>query len=232
MTEEKKYVYKHPHPAITADCVLFAFDGQQLKVLLIERGGEPYKGCWAFPGGFMNIDETAEECARRELEEETGLRGVAVEQFHTFSAVQRDPRERVVSVAHYALVRQSEVRGGDDAAWAQWFELEHIPRLAFDHDRILAKALDCLRLRFGREPVAFDLLPEVFTPEQLQRLGHIVVGASFDWRQYWQRLLPSGALTAVGAQPSAAASPAEGQEYRFDARRYAEWKRSTDAERR
>ena len=108
--ENKVYTYKHPHPSVTVDCVIFGFDGSSLQVLLIERGAEPFKGCWAFPGGFLNMDESAAEGAMRELEEETGLTGAYMEQFHTYSAPDRDPRERVITIAHYALVRTSEVR--------------------------------------------------------------------------------------------------------------------------
>ena len=132
-----EYTYKYPHPAIATDCVVFGFDGYELKVLLIERGCEPYKGMWAFPGGFMRIDESAEQCAMRELVEETGLKLTYMEQLGAFSGVYRDPRERVVSIAFYALVKSSEVNGGDDAAQAQWFSVDKVPQLAFDHDYIL-----------------------------------------------------------------------------------------------
>ena len=101
--EELKYCYKYPHPSVTTDCVIFGFDGKKLQVLLVQRGNEPYKGCWAFPGGFMNMDESAEEGALRELQEETGLKDAYIRQFHTFTAPQRDPRERrkyPLAIAH------------------------------------------------------------------------------------------------------------------------------------
>ena len=129
--EELKYHYKYPHPSVTTDCVIFGFDGLEMKILLIQRGGEPHKGKWAFPGGFLNMDESAEQGALRELEEETGMKNAYIRQFHAFSAPDRDPRERVITIAYYALVRIQEVKGGDDAADARWFALDEIPELAF-----------------------------------------------------------------------------------------------------
>lgn len=143
--EDLKYCYRYPHPAVTADCVIFGYDENNIKVLLIQRGNEPYKGHWAFPGGFMNIDETAEQCALRELEEETGLKDVKVEQFYTFTDVNRDPRERVISIAYYGKIQLSNVKGSDDADDAQWFSLDEIPNLAFDHDLVLSKALEKIK---------------------------------------------------------------------------------------
>ena len=143
---KSKYCYQYPHPAVTADCVIFGYDeSNNIKVLLIQRGQDPHKGKWAFPGGFMNIDETAEQCASRELEEETGLKDVAVEQFYTFTDVNRDPRERVITIAHYAFVKLSEVKANDDADDANWFSLDKIPPLAFDHELILNKALKIIK---------------------------------------------------------------------------------------
>ena len=146
--ETETYTYRYPHPAVTTDCVVFGLDGKQLNVLLIERGNEPYKGCWAFPGGFMNIDETAEQGAARELMEETGLELSNLKQFGTFTAVDRDPRKRVITIAYYALIDITDVKGGDDAAKAQWFPLDKIPPLAFDHELILNKAIEQLKKDF------------------------------------------------------------------------------------
>ena len=139
------YTYKYPHPAVTTDCVVFGSEGGRLYVLLIERGNEPFKGFWAFPGGFMNIDETAEQGALRELKEETGLELNSIKQFGTFTEVNRDPRERVITIAYYSLTQKTEVKGDDDAAKAQWFPLDEIPPLAFDHDLILSKAIEQLK---------------------------------------------------------------------------------------
>lgn len=145
---EHGYTYKYPHPAVTADCVVFGFDGTELKVLLIERESEPYKGLWALPGGFMNIDETAEQCARRELKEETELNIEQLEQLHTFTDVNRDPRERVISIAFWAVTRIADVRGSDDAVRAQWFALDELPPLAFDHERILRMGISAMQNQY------------------------------------------------------------------------------------
>lgn len=128
MEQDNKYCYKYPHPAVTADCVVFGYDVKEgLSLLLIERGLEPYKGRWAFPGGFMRIDESTDRCAERELGEETGLTSCYLEQFGSFSDVYRDPRERVVTIAYFALVKKSEVQGGDDARCARWFSIDKVP---------------------------------------------------------------------------------------------------------
>ncbi len=221
--EEKKYCYPYPHPAVAADCVVFGFDGMDMKVLLIQRGKEPSKGTWAFPGGFMNIDETAEEAARRELEEETGLKVDKVKQFYTFTDVNRDPRERVISIAHYALVNIAEVKGGDDAACAQWFALDKIPFLAFDHDRMLSMAIDALKQCICFEPIGFELLPEVFKMSQLQRLYEAILGVKFDRRNFHKKILHLGILTEVGERPANAPSRIPIM-YRFNPEKYAELK--------
>ena len=159
--ETQKYTYDYPRPAVTTDCVVFGMDNQDLKVLLIERGWEPYKGTWAFPGGFLNMDETAEQGALRELKEETGLDLRYIKQVGAFSDVNRDPRTRVITIAFYALTKISEVQGGDDAAKAQWFSLNELPRLAFDHELILREA---------RMKLREDLSKNRITPERISSL--------------------------------------------------------------
>ncbi|MEE0888596.1 MAG: NUDIX domain-containing protein [Bacteroidales bacterium] len=221
--EEKNYCYKYPHPAVTSDCVIFGFDGVAIKVLLIQRGIEPYKDKWAFPGGFMQIDETVEECAKRELEEETGLKTTSVEQFHTFSDVNRDPRERVITVAHYALVRLEEVKGGDDAMSAQWFAMNEIPSLAFDHDRILRMAVNRLKERICFEPIGFELLPEIFTMSALQNLYEAILEMKFDRRNFYNKMLKLGILSEAEERPKNA-SRRTPIKYRFNAKKYAELK--------
>ena len=132
------YTYEYPRPAVTADCVVIAKE-KEPNVLLIQRGNEPFKGQWAFPGGFMNMDETTEQCAVRELEEETGLKVTNIKQIGAYSKVDRDPRGRTVTVAYLAIIDKVEdVKGGDDAAKAQWFPISNLPKLAFDHEEIMA----------------------------------------------------------------------------------------------
>ena len=188
------YTYPYPHPAVATDCVVFGFDGKGLQVLLIRRGVEPYKGLWAFPGGFMRMDETAEECAKRELQEETSLNIQMLKQLGAFSGVHRDPRERVVSVAFYALVQPSEVAGGDDASHAEWFAIEEVPQLAFDHDFILRKAMQQLRKDIYFEPIGFELLGNAFTMSELQRLYEAILGVRFDRRNFEKKMLQTGIL--------------------------------------
>lgn len=195
--EKQKYTYDYPHPAVATDCAVFGFDGHELKILLIERGIEPFKGAWALPGGFLRMDETAEQCALRELKEETGLNLNYLKQFKTFSDVNRDPRERVISIAFYALAKKSDVQGGDDAAQAQWFTINEVPHLAFDHDYIMRIALEKLREDIHFEPIGFDLLDKEFSMSELQRLYEAILGVHFDRRNFYKKMLQTGILEEV-----------------------------------
>ena len=144
------YTYKYPRPAVTADCVVITKE-EQPKVLLIQRGADPYKGCWAFPGGFMNMDETTEQCAIRELEEETGLHVSDVHQIGAYSKVDRDPRGRTITVAYLAIINAPvEVKGQDDAAKAAWFPLSALPELAFDHAEIMQDAVRIYKMHLSQ----------------------------------------------------------------------------------
>lgn len=223
MTVKGTYTYDYPRPAVTTDCVIFGYDGKELKVLLIERGIEPFKGCWAFPGGFLNMDEDALAGARRELKEETGLEDAFIEQFHTFSEPGRDPRGRVITIAHYALVKIQEVEGGDDAAQARWFSIGEVPPLAFDHDRILRMAMSRLKERIHFEPVGFELLPDVFTMPQLQNLYEAILEVHFDRRNFASKMLKLGILEDTGDRPAGASSRIP-VSYRFNKEKYNELK--------
>jgi len=196
--ENKKqvYTYEYPRPSVTTDCVVFGFDGTQLGILLIERGIEPFKGKWALPGGFLRMDETAEEGAKRELLEETGVDNIFIEQIGCYSDVNRDPRGRVITIAFNALVRQSDYQiiGGDDAASAKWFSMNEVPSLAFDHDHILRDAFKRLKERIHFEPIGFHLLDEKFTMSELQTIYESILEVHFDRRNFQKKLLTLGYL--------------------------------------
>ena len=145
-----EYTYKYPRPAVTADCVVIANE-KMPKVLLIQRGIEPFKDCWAFPGGFMNMDETTEQCAIRELEEETGLQITELHQIGAYSKVDRDPRGRTITVAYLAIIdKPVAVTGQDDAAKAEWWPINALPPLAFDHEDIMRDALEMYKALFSQ----------------------------------------------------------------------------------
>lgn len=144
LTSDGLYAYEYPRASVTADSVLFAQKNGQTYVLLIQRGNEPYKGCWAFPGGFLNMDETVAHCAERELEEETGIVLTGMQLVGIYSDVERDPRGRVVTAAYTAMTTMPEAVASDDAAAAKWWPLNALPKLAFDHEVILADAKNVL----------------------------------------------------------------------------------------
>lgn len=219
--EKAKYSYKYPHPSVTTDCVIFGFDGSRLKVLLVERGVEPFKGKWALPGGFLRMDESAEQGALRELQEETGLKTAYIKQFHTFTDPDRDPRERVITIAYYALVRLQDVVAGDDAARAGWFALDEVPSLAFDHDRILRTAIQEIRRQIHFEPVGFELLPPEFTVKELQLLYEAILDVKFDRRNFYKKMQHLELLTQVKTGVEERRQPFL---FRFNAAKYSELK--------
>jgi 8-oxo-dGTP diphosphatase len=136
------YTYKYPRPAVTVDMLIFRRDGNGLKILLIQRNHEPFEGKWALPGGFMDMDETLEAAAARELEEETGLKNIPLEQLKAYSALDRDPRHRTITVAFMGFLNGNQkLKAGDDARKADWFSVDNLPPLAFDHSRIISDAL-------------------------------------------------------------------------------------------
>ncbi len=196
------FQYRYEHMGVTTDCVIFTYEDWRLKVLLVRRGAEPFKGEWAFPGGFLRMDETAEQGALRELREETALVPSAIGQLGVFSDVDRDPRERVITIAWYALVKPYEVVGGDDADEAAWFSVDDLPHLAFDHQLIFEAAMERLRRDIHFQPVGFDLLDEEFTIPDLQRLYEAILGVKFDRRNFQRKILASGVLESVDRERS------------------------------
>jgi len=223
MDEEKKYSYKYPRPALTTDCIIFGFDETDLKVLLIERGIEPYKGKWAFPGGFVNMDETTEDGAKRELFEETGLKNVFIEQLFTFSDVDRDPRGRVISVAYYALVnlKDHSAKAGDDAKKAKWFPVKEIPSLAFDHEKIFRMAMYRLKGKIGYQPIGFELLPKKFTLPDLQHLYEVILEIKLDKRNFRKKIQKMDLLIELDEKQENVAHKAA-KFYKFNKTKYKE----------
>lgn len=142
------YCYKHPRPAVTVDCVIFGEGNDSTHVLLIRRKNPPYQDCWALPGGFLDLGESPVAAAARELEEETGLTNISLTQFHTFGAPERDPREHIIAIAHYAIVEMNKhsPKAADDATALAWFHLKNLPELAFDHAEVIAVATDSTTL--------------------------------------------------------------------------------------
>ncbi len=227
MSQQPTYCYSHPRPALTVDCVVFGVDLEEgdLKVLLIERGTEPFLGSWALPGGHVLPDEDLEPAARRELLEEAGLEEVFLEQLYTLGAPGRDPRGHYVTVCYYALVNLQDHRvraaAGSDARDAAWFAVTDLPELAFDHRRILELALDRLKGKVRYQPIGFELLPPAFTLPQLQQLYEILLERRIDKRNFRKKALKLGILADTREIQKDVAHRAA-RLYRFDRGRYLE----------
>ena len=220
---EGMYCYEYPHPAVTTDCVVFGYDANDgLSVLLIRRGIEPFKDCWALPGGFVRIDEEVRDSALRELNEETGLQlseKSELKELGCYSGVHRDPRERVITIAFYHLVRKSEVKGGDDAKEARWFPVDNLPAFPFDHKEIVEDAIKRLKRDIYFEPIGFDILPEVFTLPQLHKLYMSILNVELDRWNFAKKMLKLGILDMVGERPEGASRRIPKQ-YCFNKERY------------
>jgi 8-oxo-dGTP diphosphatase len=209
--------------SVAVDCVIFGLDLQEraLKVMLIERDIPPFAGSWAIPGGFVRALESLEQAAARELEEETGIKNVYLEQLYTFGDPGRDERGRVISVAYYALVspERHSVAASTDARNAAWFNIKHVPRLAFDHHKILGVALDRLRGKLTYAPIGFELLPRKFTMRQLQMLYETVLGHELDNRNFRKKIFGMDVLNELDEIQQGVAHRAA-RLYKFDERKY------------
>ncbi|MEK7358231.1 MAG: NUDIX domain-containing protein [Bdellovibrionota bacterium] len=193
--------YEFPRPALAVDVVVFGYrglenPGEGLSLLLVKRGIEPFKDRWALPGGFVQMNETLDEAAMRELKEESGLKNVFLEQLYTFGEVERDPRERVISVSYFALVQPSkfELKATTDAIDAKWFPMEKRPKLAFDHAEIIEVAVQRLRNKIRYEPIGFELLPRKFTLTQIQSLYETILDQKLDKRNFRRKISSYGIL--------------------------------------
>ena len=196
----KPFCYDYPHPAVTTDIALFTIREERLAVLLIRRRAAPFQGCWALPGGFVEMNECLEDCALRELAEETGVTGVYLEQLYTFGKPDRDPRERIISVTYYALA-PSEILSpvaGSDAAEVAWFAMDALPELAFDHREVIALAQQRLRAKLDYSTVAFGFMQEEFTLGELQKVYETIRGEALDKRNFRKHILALDLISETG----------------------------------
>ncbi|MDY6876115.1 MAG: NUDIX domain-containing protein [Chloroflexota bacterium] len=209
----------YPRPSVTVDVIIFTLRENDLQVLLIKRGHPPFKEMWAIPGGFMDIAESPEDAALRELGEETGVRDVYLEQLYTFGDPGRDPRGRTITVAYFALVTAAAIhpRAGDDATEARWWSVYALPPLAFDHADILAYALQRLRYKLEYTAVGFELLPDTFTLSELQIAYEIILGETLDKRNFRRKIIGAGVIEETDEYRTGEGRPAKLYRFRDDA---------------
>ena len=213
------FEYSYPRPMVTVDTVIFTLREDDLHVLLVKRKNWPFEGTWAIPGGFVDMDETLEAAAKRELKEETGLADLFLEQLYTFGDPGRDPRGRSITITYFAVVQAGAVdpQAADDAADVGWWSIYHLPPLAFDHDKILDYALTRLRYKLEYTAIGFELLPDEFTLTELQTAYEIVLGVKLDKRNFRRKILAANVIEPAQRVRSGEGRPARLYRYREDA---------------
>lgn len=215
--------YEFPRPAVTVDTVVFGVDDEGLKVLLIQRDVEPHAGWWALPGGFVHEDEELDAAAMRALSTKTRLSRIYLEQLYTFGGRGRDPRGHVIAVAYYGLVRlrDHKVRAATGARDVAWFRVDQLPKLPFDHDRIVEVALERLRGKVTYQPaLVFELMPPRFTLTQLQQLYETILGTPLDKRNFRKKMLNVWAIVAETDERTEGTVGPPARLYTFDAAAY------------
>lgn len=215
-----EYRYKHSRPTLTVDGVSFSIHHDKLPALLIKRKREPLKNSWALPDSFIELDETLEEAARRELKEETSIENVHLEQLHTYGDPEQDPRDRVVTVAFLALIPPDKVvdfRGGDDAAHVAWIPVDNLPALAFDQTDIVSYAQSRLNYLLEYSDIGFKLLPHEFTLSDVQRLYETILGIKIDKRNFRRRILIADIIESTSKLRTGEGRPARLYRYKPDA---------------
>jgi len=212
---------KYPRPSVTIDCVVFGYDGQDISLLLINRKEEPFKNMWTLPGGFLFLEETPEECAKRILKNKTGLANIFLEQLYTFAEVERDPRGRVISIVYYTLVNPKlfNLVLGDAATDIQWFAVNKIPKMGFDHKEIFKVALNRLKAKITYQPIGFELLEQKFTLTEIQFLYEAILQGPIDKRNFRKRMLESKVIKATGEKRTGLKNRAP-ELFEFDEQQY------------
>jgi ADP-ribose pyrophosphatase YjhB (NUDIX family) len=216
------YTYNSPRPVVSVDNLIFTWDQKELKILLIQRIKEPFKGEWALPGGLVGIDENLSDAALRVLRDTTGVDNAFIEQCHTFGEVARDPRDRVISVAFYACVQYErvEINPGIESSGVGWFAIHDLPDLAFDHLDIINKAIELLKDKFKTNPISFELLPDEFTLSQLQKMVESLIQKPLDKRNFRKKLFRLGLLEELDHSQVKRQANRLATLYRFDKSKY------------
>ena len=219
MNSKTYNVKQFERPSVAVDLIMLTVIKGDLKVLLIKRGLWPFVGCWSLPGGFVKVTESLEDAAKRELKEETGVdpEKVYLEQLYTFGEPKRDPRTRVISVAYFALVDSAEIKpfvtGEEEIKEVKWYSVNELPKLAFDHEKIVSYALKRLRYKLEYTAVGFELLPDVFTLTDLQSLYEVILNEKLDKRNFRKKVLSIGIVEKTSRYKKGSHRPA--MLYRF-----------------